>query len=63
MSKLFSDRVMLLCFIGKRRNVTEGAAPAPDGAVAIRAAKPAVQRKLMNLLPVALQKIPTKHID
>ena len=61
--KLLSDRVMLLCFIGKRRDVTEGAATAPDGAVAIRAAKPAVQRQLMNLLPVPLQKIPTKHID
>jgi hypothetical protein len=54
---------MLLGLVGKGRNVTEGAAAAPDGAIAIRAAKPAVQRQLMNLLPVPLQKIPTKHID
>ena len=63
MDKLFSDRFMLLGFVSKGRNVTEGAAASPDGAIAIRAAKPAVQRQLMNLLPVPLQKIPTKHID
>ena len=63
MDKLLSDRFMLLGFVSKGRNVTEGAAASPDGAIAIRAAKPAVQRQLMNLLPVPLQKIPTKHID
>lgn len=63
MCELFRDRVMLLSFVSKGRNVTEGAAAAPDGAIAIRAAKPAVQRQLMNLLSVSLQKIPTKHID
>ncbi len=63
MGELFHDGFMLLGFVSKRRNVTEGAAAAPDSAVAIRAAKATVQRQLMNLLPVPLQKIPTKHID
>ncbi len=40
MDKLFSDRFMLLGFVSKGRNVTEGAAAAPDGAIAIRAANP-----------------------
>jgi hypothetical protein len=54
---------MLLGFVGKGGHVTERAATTPDGAIAIRAAKTPVQRQLMNLLPIALQKIPTKHID
>ncbi len=63
MRELLCDGFMLLGFVSKRGHVAEGTAATPDGAVAIRAAKAAVQRQLMNLLPVALQKIPTKHID
>lgn len=63
MGELFSDRFMLLGLVSKRGHVTESAATTPDGAIAIRAAKAAVQRQFVNLLSVALQKIPTKHID
>lgn len=63
MCELLCNRFMLLSFVSKGGHVTESAATAPDGAIAIRTAKTAVQRQLVNLLPVALQKIPTKHID
>src|SRR5690606_29230463 len=61
--QLFADRVLLLRFVGKRRDVTEGAAAAPDGAIAIGAAEAAVQRELMNFLAVASGEIAAKHID
>jgi hypothetical protein len=54
---------MLLRFVSKRRHITESTAPAPDRPVTVRAAKTAMQRQLVNLLPITLQKIPTKHID
>ena len=63
MRELFRDRFMLLRLVRKGGHVTEGAAAAPERTIAIRAAKTAMQRQLVNLLPVALQKIPTKHID
>ncbi|MPN22075.1 hypothetical protein SDC9_169458 [bioreactor metagenome] len=61
--ELFGDRMMLLRFIRKRGNITESAAAASDGAIAIWAAKSAVERQFMNLLPITPRKIPTKHID
>ena len=53
----------LLRFIGKRGNITECAATTPDGTVTVRAAKTAVQRQLMHLLPITTGEITTKHID
>ncbi len=62
-SQLLGDRVGLLGLIGKGGNVAEGAAPASNGAIAIRAAKAAVQGQLMHFFTVAAGKIATKHID
>ena len=44
MSELFGDRAMLLRLIGKRCHVTESATAAAQRAVAVWAAKTAVQR-------------------
>jgi hypothetical protein len=63
MCQLFSNRVVLLLFVSKRGDVAERAASAADSAIAIRAAKPAMQRQFMNLFAIAPRKIPTKHID
>jgi Arc/MetJ family transcription regulator len=63
MGELFGDGAMLLRFIGKRGHVTESATAAAQRAVAVRAAKTAVQRQLMDLFAIAAHKIPTKHID
>jgi hypothetical protein len=63
MRKLLGNGMMLLSFIGKRGDITERTAAASDGAIAIWAAKAAVQRQFMNLLPITARKIPTKHID
>ncbi len=63
MSELFGDGAMLLRLIGKGRHITESATAAAQRAVAVRAAKTAVQRQLMDLFAIAAHKIPTKHID
>ncbi|EYI87548.1 hypothetical protein SEEH8440_20681 [Salmonella enterica subsp. enterica serovar Heidelberg str. N18440] len=52
MRKLLGNRMMLLRLIGKRGDITEGATATPDGTVAVRAAKTAMKRQLMNLLPI-----------
>lgn len=63
MFELLSNRMMLLRLIGKGGDITEGAPATSNGAIAIWAAKPTVQREFMNLLPITTRKIPTKHID
>ena len=63
MSELFGDGAMLLRLIGKGSHITESATAAAQRAVAVRAAKTAVQRQLMDLFAIAAHKIPTKHID
>jgi hypothetical protein len=61
--QLICNGAVLLRLIGKRRDITEGAAAAANSAIAIRAAKPPMQGQLMHLFTMAMHKIPTKHID
>ena len=63
MRQLVGNRLMLLCFIGKRGDITERAAAAANSAVAVWAAESTMQRQFMDLFAVATRKIPTKHID
>ncbi|MNL57796.1 hypothetical protein D3C87_1813850 [compost metagenome] len=53
MRELLRNRIMLLRLVSERSHITESTATTPDGAVAIWAAETAVQRELVDLLPVA----------
>lgn len=63
MSKLVSNGLVLLCLIGKRSDITERTPAASNGAIAVWAAKTAMQSEFMDFFSIPASKIPTKHID
>ncbi len=63
MRKLLGVECAAALIIGKKATLQKIATAAPDGAVAIRAAKNRHEASAYEPLPATDVKIPTKHID